>query len=157
MPHFGKHSKARLATCDKQLVAVANEVIKYFDHRVLHGHRGEYAQDEAFRLGNSTKPWPESKHNQEPSPALDVAPYYPHTPHIRWNNAKDFVALASYYLAIGETLGVKLRWGGDWDGDNNTYDQKFHDLGHIEIIKEEDTREEINQLIAAATENQRSF
>ena len=31
-------------------------------------------------------------------------------------------------------LGIKLRCGGDWDGDTETTDQKFHDLPHFELI-----------------------
>jgi hypothetical protein len=28
--------------------------------------------------------------------------------------------------------GVKVRWGGDWDGDNDFHDNKPEDLPHIE-------------------------
>jgi len=146
---------SQLNTCDKRLATIAHEVVKYFDHRITDGHRDEDEQNEAYRLGRSMKPWPESKHNICPSIALDVAPWYVDPPHIRWNTPKDFTLLAGYYLAIGDTLGIKLRWGGDWDGDKTTYDQNFHDLGHLEIV-EMPGREEIEQLIAAHAENQRN-
>ena len=31
-------------------------------------------------------------------------------------------------------LGIRLRWGGDWDGDNELRDQTFNDLVHFEVI-----------------------
>lgn len=32
------------------------------------------------------------------------------------------------------TTGVKIRWGGDWDGDWIHTDQSFHDLPHFELV-----------------------
>ncbi|MDM7980178.1 MAG: M15 family metallopeptidase [Rhizobium sp.] len=32
-----------------------------------------------------------------------------------------------------QSLGVKLRWGGDWDGDGNIYDNQLFDPAHFEI------------------------
>jgi hypothetical protein len=29
---------------------------------------------------------------------------------------------------------VRVRWGGDWDGDFETKDNKFDDLVHFEIL-----------------------
>jgi peptidoglycan L-alanyl-D-glutamate endopeptidase CwlK len=156
MPQFGPQSKTHLETCDKRIIAVAYEVIKHIDYTILWGYRGEAPQNHAFRHGDSTKKWPDSKHNQSPSPAIDVAPWYAKPPHIRWNNVKDFTLLAGYFLGIGDTLGIKLRWGGDWDGDKTTYDQNFHDLGHFELITPENQREEVDRFIATVAEDQRS-
>jgi len=32
------------------------------------------------------------------------------------------------------TLGVRSRWGGDWDGDGQTRDHRFSDLMHLELV-----------------------
>ena len=34
---------------------------------------------------------------------------------------------------IGKQLGVKIRWGGDWDSDGEIKDNNFDDLVHVEI------------------------
>ena len=38
MPYFGRRSKKNLATCDKKLQKVFNEVIKHVDCAVIEGH-----------------------------------------------------------------------------------------------------------------------
>jgi len=30
-------------------------------------------------------------------------------------------------------MGIRLRWGGDWDGDTELDDNKFDDLPHFEL------------------------
>jgi peptidoglycan L-alanyl-D-glutamate endopeptidase CwlK len=34
---------------------------------------------------------------------------------------------------IGQSMGLKIRWGGDWDSDGDINDNKFDDLVHVEI------------------------
>lgn len=34
---------------------------------------------------------------------------------------------------VAQSCGVKLRWGGDWDGDGDIYDNKLFDPAHFEI------------------------
>ena len=129
MPAFGKVSLERLSTCDPRLQEVLGEAIKYRDFSVLCGHRDEAAQNEAVAKGNSKAPWPTSKHNRLPSLAVDVAPYP-----IDWTDAGSFALLAGYILRIGDERGVKLRYGGDWNGNGKTKDERFLDLPHIELV-----------------------
>jgi len=75
MPHFGKTSRKRLATCHEDLQLVFNEVIKHFDCTIVCGHRGEADQNDAFERGNSKLRFPQSKHNQWPSLAVDAVPW----------------------------------------------------------------------------------
>ena len=42
--------------------------------------------------------------------------------------------MAGFVMGIANTVGIKLRWGGDWDKDTELKDNKFNDLGHFEII-----------------------
>ncbi len=139
MPSFGPTSEARLRTCHPDLQRLFREVVRHWDCQVLEGHRGQEAQDRAFRTGASKIPWPEGNHNAYPSNAADVAPYP-----IDWGNEGDaktrqraiarFYAFSGFVLGMATSMGVKLRWGGDWDGDRDLWDQTFFDLVHFERL-----------------------
>lgn len=109
MSVFSNKSAGRLAGCHPDLQAVMNEAIKTVDFTVLCGHRGEAAQNEAFRRGNSKVRFPNSKHNANPSLAVDIAPYP-----IDWEDTGRFKALAERVLAIADHMGIELEWGGNW-------------------------------------------
>jgi len=64
------------------------------------------------------------------SEAVDIAPYP-----IDWNNHQSFHRLAGIVQAAASLHDTRLRWGGDWDGDNDTNDQSFIDLPHFELRK----------------------
>jgi len=36
-------------------------------------------------------------------------------------------------MGTAQSLGYPLRWGGDWDGDTETNDNRFDDLVHFEL------------------------
>jgi hypothetical protein len=120
-------------------VEVLNAVITVFDFSVLEGHRGQEAQERAYAKGLSKVHWPFGKHNSQPSKAVDIAPYP-----IDWGDGKDpqqaeaarqrFCLLAGFVLCTAQRMGIKLRWGGDWNGNLDTRDEKFRDLGHFEIV-----------------------
>ena len=128
MPEFSPLSKRRLAECHPDLQKLMNEVIKHYDIVVLCGFRGKDEQDKAFREGKSKLSFPKSKHNVTPSLAVDIAPYP-----LDWNDLKRFWHLAGYVKATAEKMGIKIRQGADWDGDNDFKDQKFIDLPHVEL------------------------
>lgn len=133
MPSFSKTSVERLNTCDQRLVTLFNEVVKHYDCTILCGVRSKEEQDEAFRTGKSKLKWPNSKHNvlkpDQKSKAVDVAPYP-----IDWNNKDAFYHFAGFVRAIAAQQGIKIRWGGDWDGDFNLKNQTFFDLPHFELV-----------------------
>jgi len=129
MSIFGKVSTSNLATCHPDLQRLANEVIKYFDHSVICGHRNKKDQDKAVADGNSTIEWPKGKHNKFPSEAIDVSPYP-----INWKDEEAFSLLAGVYLGVAAMMGIKIRIGADWDGDFNTLEHSFKDRPHIELV-----------------------
>lgn len=129
MPAFGKASQEKLATCDQRLQKVFNEVIKHFDCTVIEGHRGEAAQNKAFAEGKSKLKYPEGKHNKTPSLAADVLPYP-----IDWNDTNRMRYFAGFVVGIAATMGVKLRWGGDWNQNTELKDNSFNDLPHFELV-----------------------
>ncbi len=130
MPSFSARSRERLETCDQRLVAVFDEVVKHFDCTILEGWRSEEDQNEAFRTGRSKLKYPDGKHNQKPSFAVDVAPYP-----VDWENLDRFRYFAGFVMGIASQMGTRLRWGGDWDGDTEMRDQKFVDLPHFEVLE----------------------
>ena len=111
--------------CDRVLHEVA-------DISLICGHRNEQAQNNAFDIGASKLRWPDGKHNQLPSMAVDLQPYpYPAKAVKLWAGL-GYIAGSMKQMAAAD--GVKLRWGGDWDGDGDVSDQTFDDLFHIEVV-----------------------
>ena len=142
MPTFGKRSLENLALVDHRLIEIARRVIPYKDFSVLSGFRGKAEQEDCLKDGRSTKPWPESTHNfnalgriSPPSCGVDVAPYFKERPHIRWEDKNEFILLAGRFQQAADHLGYEIRWGGNWDQDDDALDdQTFQDLGHFEIV-----------------------
>lgn len=137
MPTFSVTSKQRLETCDPRLQELLNEAIKHIDFVVLEGHRGEAAQNEAFRKGASKKRWPNGNHNSLPSKAVDIAPYFPEVK-VDWDDLIAFGRLMGFIQCLAIQRGIKLRFGLDWDGDfrsvNRDPDEGFLDAPHIELV-----------------------
>ena len=131
MPRFGKTSRKRLEECDPRLQQLFNEVVKEYDCSILQGHRSEEEQNILFYATpqRSKVKYPHSKHNSTPSKAVDAAPYP-----IDWENTNRFYHFAGYVQGVADKLGIKIRWGGDWDSDKDFSDQTFNDLPHFEII-----------------------
>lgn len=127
---FSDVSYAELQTCHPDLQAVFHEVLGVVDVTILCGHRGEEAQNRAFEMGRSELQWPNGKHNAEPSNAVDAAPFP-----VRWDDRERFVFLAGVVKGISHARGIKIRWGGDWDSDNDLRDQTFMDLAHFELVE----------------------
>ena len=128
MPSYSNKSKEKLATCHPMIQEVFNEVIKHFDCSIICGFRGEHEQNEAFRLGNSQKKWPNSKHNKNPSLAVDAPPYP-----IDWNDRERFIYFAGHVMGIARMKGIQLIWGGDWNSDTILKNNRFDDLAHFEL------------------------
>lgn len=128
MPKFSATSKLKLNTCSPLLRTLFNTVIETYDCQILEGHRGQAAQDKAFAEGKSKLKWPQGKHNSLPSKAVDVAPYP-----VDWKDSKRFYHFAGYVQGVAKELGIKVRWGGDWDSDLDFSDNTFDDLVHFEV------------------------
>ena len=129
MYKYGKSSRSRLETCHPDLQRLFNELIKDWDISILCGHRGEEEQNAAVARGSSKVKFPNGKHNSLPSLAVDAA-LYP----IDWNDTGRHYMFAGMVKQKAKELGINIRCGADWDGDNYTTDQTFHDLPHFEVI-----------------------
>lgn len=128
---FSQHSKDQLATCHDKLITLCYHVIKVHDFRVDIGHRGEKEQTLAYIKGASKMPWPNSKHNSIPSMAVDLLPYLGGK-FIGWENKAQWAYFNGIVRGVASELGIAIRQGGDWNGDNNLKDG--WDSPHIELI-----------------------
>jgi peptidoglycan LD-endopeptidase CwlK len=129
MPQFSKTSLKQLSSCHPDLQRLFNEVIKYYDCTILEGYRSDEDQLKAFNTGKS-KIKSGGMHNKMPSLAVDVAPYP-----VDWNDKNKFYHFAGFVQGIAKMMNIKIRWGGDWDSDNNLKNQTFFDLPHFELIE----------------------
>ena len=130
---FSKKSRERLETCDPRLIKVMELAIQRIDFSVSCGHRGEAEQDAAVRDGHSKTPWPRSKHNAKPSRAVDIFPYPFKNEY--WKQPQVWADQAKVVLDCAAELGIRLRWGGDWNQDGNSKDERFYDGPHFELLR----------------------
>ena len=72
--------------------------------------------------------FPDGNHNKKPSKAIDVAPYP-----IDWDDRERMTYFAGYVKGIAMMLGIPIRWGGDWNSNNDLKDNNFDDLPHFEL------------------------
>lgn len=130
MPRFSLRSLANYATLHADLQKVCDEAIRITDFAVIWGHRAEGDQNRAFAEKTSKLKWPDSRHNTLPSEAMDLLP----TPNCGWGDRERFTYLAGIILATAAALGIPLRWGGNWDGDEKILEKNENDLAHFELI-----------------------
>jgi hypothetical protein len=130
---YSAKSQAKLDSADERLQQVFKEAARWWNVTIIEGHRSTRRQRQLYMAGKSkldgvTK---RSNHNHEPSRAVDAAPYP-----IDWQDTDRFYRFGFYVLGLAAAMGVKLRWGGDWDSDGDTTDQTFNDLVHFEVVDE---------------------
>jgi len=143
MPKFSKTSSNRLETCHPDLQVLFNEVVKHFDCSIISGMRTPEEQNKLYQQGR-TKPGPKvtnvdgfkikSKHNFNPSQAVDVVPYP-----IDWNNTDRMKMFIGFVLGTAAQLKKQglirndIVSGIDWDKDTFISDHRFKDHPHFQI------------------------
>lgn len=154
MPSYSVKSEEQLDTCAGPLQRLFHEVIRFWDNKILEGKRSLEQQRENVEKGVSKTM--HSKHvfpAAEPSLAVDVVPYplkWPQLDLVKqlkgsdqkalWREIKDlcrFYYFSGYVLGTADQMGIKIRHGGDWDGDRDIHDQNFDDLPHFELVEED--------------------
>lgn len=137
MARFGKRSMANLEDVHPLLVDWCLELVTIMDCTVVSGVRDLTTQREYVARGVSKTM--NSMHLIQPDGyghAVDLAPYP-----IKWERTRSFDLLAGIGLGLAFKMGIKIRWGGDWDQDTDVYDQRFNDIGHFEIKQAYTVRE----------------
>lgn len=131
---MSRTSKARLETSHPDLQRVFNKVAETERIQIIEGRRSRQRQRELLLQGASQTM--NSKHVTEEgglSDAIDAAPVNDEG-EINWQDTKGFREFGERVLKVADSMQIKLRWGGDWDGDGDYLDQKFNDLVHFERI-----------------------
>ena len=149
---FGQKSNEQLATCSPELIAVARSVILLVDHSILQGARTTAEQTANVAAGVSQTM--NSKHLSTPARAFDFAPHHPKfgvivgTPSQMKDIAQktnkrlgeieswvreQYTYIAGMYIAAGNAMGHKLISGCDWNRNGDLFDNRFDDMGHIEL------------------------
>lgn len=129
MYKYSQKSLTRLYSCDEKLQLLFKEVIKHTDCSILEGHRDERRQEQLFSEGKTKVHYPFGRHNCTPSRAIDVTPYP-----VDWKDRERQTLFAGFVLGIASKMGIKIRWGGDWDKDWKVKDNRFDDFPHFELI-----------------------
>ena len=138
MPKFGSRSKKNLKGVKSELINVLNKVVKDYDITVTEGLRSGERQQELYAQGRSKLDGVNRKSKHQTGMAVDIAPYP-----IDYSDTKGFYYLAGIMMATAKRLGVRIRWGGDWNMDQKfsghpdhprtDESQKFDDLVHYEL------------------------
>lgn len=132
MFYFGQKSIGNLNALTYNLQKVARKTLELelMDFAIICSFRSEAEQNKLFSEGKSKVKWPDGKHNKYPSEAMDLVPYV--AGKISWNKFHCCV-LAGIILAVAKIEDISLRWGGNWDMDDEPItDQNFQDLVHFE-------------------------
>lgn len=127
MYYFGERSTEHLLTCHPKLQLLAHAVLRHMNVSCLEGYRSPEKQLEHFEAGRSKVKI--GKHNVRPSKAIHLAPY----PY-QESDLRPYYYMGGIAKAEAARLGIKIRWGGDWDMDGDVFDQTFNDLMHIELL-----------------------
>lgn len=133
MPKYSRASMANLEECHPKIQRVFNEVIKWWDCTIIDGSR-TYAE-QVKNVQRKVSKTLNSKHLKQPdgySHAVDAGPYP-----VDWNDpiyARECLFFAGFVLGIARSMGITLRYGGDWDSDRDLNDQTFNDLVHFELV-----------------------
>lgn len=151
---FGNVSLGRLATVHPALRAVVIKALPLspVDFTVLEGARSPFRQAELYAKGRTTeelrkagvmnvtgKPdeakvtWTmKSAHISREdgfSWAVDLAPWP-----IDWNDTARFDQVALAMFRSASSLGVRIRWGADWDQDGILREKGESDSPHFEML-----------------------
>jgi peptidoglycan L-alanyl-D-glutamate endopeptidase CwlK len=132
---FSPRSLAQLATCEKPLQDLFTEVDRRRSCTVIEGVRSQADQDRDFDKGVSKLRWPHGKHNVVPpatlSRAADVKP-----DDLAWTSPPSaWKEFADLVFKVAAELGIRIRWGGAWNGVYPNPPHTLNDLDHFELLE----------------------
>lgn len=130
MPKFGKKSLEQRAMLCKDLRALVDEIIKYYDFSIVCSHRGQEEQERAFNAGNSKAHFGQSAHNFFPAFAADIYPYP--IPYIQKqgiiyldDKSPEWNKMVCIFKNTAKQMGIDIVCGADF--------KSIKDFPHIEI------------------------
>jgi hypothetical protein len=148
----GAGSAGELATCHHDLQIIAGDLLEGFDHSIYQGARTVEEQIRNILRGASKTI--DSFHIPRdadglydpsvPCLAMDALPYskginpWPmpeDSRKLQTMKANRFYYMQGLIRKIAENHGIEIVQGVDWDMDGDFFDQKFHDLPHIQLVR----------------------
>lgn len=125
---FSRRSEENLKGVHPDLVKVARLALQLTeqDFTVIEGVRTKARQQQLFKQG-ATKTL-NSRHLT--GHAIDIVPYP-----LDWNDLVAFGKLAKAMFAASKQLKIPIRWGGDWNMNGRSDDEKFYDGPHFELLR----------------------
>lgn len=136
MNKFGESSTKKLNTCHSDIQKVMKLAIKEcpIDFGIAEGERTLIKQQEYYAAGKSRLDGvrQKSKHQSSPSNAVDIYAYV--NGKASWD-MNHLCFIAGYIFKSAQELNIKIRWGGNWNGDGEIITgQSFVDAPHFELI-----------------------
>ncbi len=137
---FGEASERNLEGVHPQLVAVVRKALSYgiIDFSVREGVRT--LERQKILLGEGATKTLDSKHITQADGFGHAVDLYPSPIDMVKVNKGDcreivrFGLIAGCMLRAAEEVGLKIRWGADWDSDGQVLDHTFFDAPHFEIV-----------------------
>jgi len=125
---LGKKSLEKLNGVHPDLVKVVKRAIELteIDFSVGEGLRTLEKQKEYLAKGATTT----LKSRHLTGHAVDLFAFV--GKEVRWD-ARLYHKIKDAMFAAGKEFGVPIRWGGDWDCDGDSGDEKFFDGPHFEL------------------------
>lgn len=138
---FGKRSLENMEGVLPQGVLLLKAALSsgIMDFGVYEGVRDIDTQELYYKTGRSKTM--NSKHLIQPDGyghAVDLYPYPINMNLVNKGSAKEIVrfgVLNGIIQSLSPRFKLKVRWGGDWDGDGETLDHNFFDAMHFEFYK----------------------
>ena len=170
---FGRRSEAQFVTLHHDLQIVYTGAIEVFDFSIIQGART--IEQQILNVTNRVSKTLDSRHiprdleghydPNKPGSAGDTTPYTegvnPYAldsdpRHVREKKKHRFYYMQGVFLHVAHREGIVIRQGVDWDMDGDFFDQKFDDLGHLELglklpklIVPDDLLEQANEALLA--------
>lgn len=125
---FSQRSEENLNGVHPDLIKVVRRALQLstVDFTVIEGMRSKARQKRLFAQG-ATKTM-NSRHLT--GHAVDLVPYP-----LDWNNKHAFEQIAQAMQKAAKELGIAIRWGGDWNQNGRSDDEKFYDGPHFELLR----------------------
>ncbi|HIE3655308.1 TPA: M15 family metallopeptidase [Yersinia enterocolitica] len=131
--NLSQRSEKNLLGVNPELVKVVRRAIQItqVDFMVIEGLRSAERQRELVTKGASQTL--NSRHLT--GHAVDCVPLISGA--IPWNDKSKFKAVADAMFQAAKELGVRIRWGGDWNENGRSDDERFYDGPHFELRRQE--------------------
>ena len=135
---FSEASLSQYNTLHPDLKILATAVLEIHDFAIIEGYRNQAKQNKAVRDGKSKISYPHSRHNRSPSEAMDLMPYVSGKA-IGWEDWHQWRYFGGIVIGMAHMLyraglmGQSIRWGHDFNSNNDLDDQRFIDAPHFEL------------------------